>query len=204
MVSNLQSWKRFGLVGTMLLTSGMTQGCATNGQRTNAQPSPDIQPTAQPTASPKSDAKPTSTSALLKQSPKAVAQALGQPIGGDTQSRATYQIGKLNQAFQGYSPERLTVRFDAGKAQAIQLKLKSYMPEIGYGAIPGDETAALKLTQKMLQTLLPQQKFNARELNRSHSGESLQWATYCVAPGMATSLVNSQLYNVNLTTEPEC
>ncbi len=200
MTYNCPVFGQWGLFGCMMLTGGIIQGCATVATDPNAQSKPTLSPSAQTKAEAPTTQKAAASDqkadqaapkaaggqTLFMQSPATIAATLGQAIATEPDSAPrttlTYAIGKLADAFPGYVPETLSVRFNTGKAEAIHLRLKSPLPQIGYGAIPGDEAVALELTQKMLQALLPQQPYQPIELSRTHPGESLQSVEYCVAP----------------------
>ena len=150
------------------------------------------------------DIQKTSLTDFFNASPETVATLLGPPLDSPTNSADADSLDYSPTSFEPFFPDptffkSLSVRYDQGKAVSINLYLRWPMPTLN-----GQEISPLELTTMFAAGLFTDPTPNYQELYSSHPGESIQSSYYCVAEGVATSVIEGQFYDLNVSKEPDC
>lgn len=150
------------------------------------------------------DIQKTSLADFFNASPETVATLLGPPLDSPDNSPESNSLNYSPTSFEPFFPEptffkSLSVRYDQGQAIAINLYLRMPMPTLN-----GEEINTLDLTTMFAQGLFTDPALSYEEVYSAHPGESLQYSYYCVADGIATSVIDGQFYDLNFFQEPDC
>lgn len=162
-----------------------------------------------PTADYQSDI---STSDFFLSSPADIELLFGAPLSSETFKDGnelyyiSYDPAPFANAFPDAVLKSLSVRFENDQATSVALFLDTPVPGmLAYGGtLPEDAEAGLALKTLFFEALFKDEKPNYTAFESTHPGMSLQVYDYCVAPGVGTSLVDSQLYELRFSKQPEC
>ncbi len=150
------------------------------------------------------DIQKTTLADFFNASPETVATLLGAPLDSSDNSPESDSLDYSPTSFEPFFPDptffkSLSVRYDQGKAVSINLYLRRPMPTLN-----DEEISPLELTTMFAAGLFTDPTPTYQEVYSAHPGESLQYSHYCVADGVATSVIDGQFYDLNFFREPDC